>query len=94
MRRWRLRLALLPSTVVALTAGLVPLTAGPASALPTGYIYLLNYGDQAATGRYLGMDIADSCLMSWGPPGAGYVSSGDCTNEALRSQQWQTTVVK
>jgi hypothetical protein len=73
--------------VVAVTAGLVPLTAGPAAALPPGPIYLLNYGDRSESGQHLGLDIVNS---------AGQYSASVYLNPAKTgrlSQQWQVVFV-
>ena len=56
MRKLMTRSALILGTAVALSAGLVPVTATPASALPAGYFYLLNAA-QDRSGKWLAMDV-------------------------------------
>lgn len=73
--------------ILLLTAGLIPLTAGPAEALPPGYFYLLNYGDRGPSGAYLGMDALN-------PAGqyTGYVYL-DPAKTGRASQQWTADFV-
>jgi hypothetical protein len=76
------------AAVVVLAAGLVPLTASPARAIPaSGYFYLLNYGDKSASGQYLGMDIVNS-----GGEYSGYVYLNPAKT-GRQSQQWTAIFV-
>ena len=58
MRKRIVQIVLAMVSAAAVWVGLALVTAVPAQAiLPTGYVYLLNYGVKSPAGEYLGMDV-------------------------------------